>query len=98
VPNRFVPIRHAALGAMITAVLLELTKLLFAYYIGQVANYQLVYGAFASIPIFLLWVYCLWMVVLVGAVFTASLSYWEGGAWRRRLSHGGVFWMRSKSC
>jgi len=85
VPNRFVPIRHAVLGAMITAILLELTKLGFGYYIGQVANYQLVYGAFASIPIFLLWVYCLWMVVLAGAVFTASLSYWEGGAWRRRF-------------
>ncbi len=85
VPNRFVPIKHALWGALVTALLLEATKLGFGYYIGQVANYQLVYGAFASIPIFLLWVYCLWMVVLAGAVFTACLSYWEGDAWRRRM-------------
>ncbi|AXT48287.1 MULTISPECIES: YihY family inner membrane protein [Chromobacterium] len=85
VPNRFVPIKHASVGALLTAILLEATRALFGFYIGQVANYQLVYGAFASIPIFLLWVYCLWMVVLSGAVFTASLSYWEGDAWRRRF-------------
>ncbi len=84
VPNRFVPLWHAIWGALATAVLLEATKAGFGFYIGQVANYQLVYGAFASIPIFLLWIYCLWLVVLGGAVFTSALSYWEGGAWRRR--------------
>lgn len=84
VPNRFVPFRHAVAGALATALLLEATKAGFGFYIGQVANYQLVYGAFASIPIFLLWVYCLWLVVLAGAVFTSALSYWEGEAWRRR--------------
>ncbi|WP_434632652.1 YihY family inner membrane protein [Chromobacterium sp. CV08] len=84
VPNRFVPFRHAAWGALATALLLECTKAGFGFYIGQIASYQLVYGAFASIPIFLLWVYCLWLVVLAGAVFTSALSYWEGGAWRRR--------------
>ncbi|HJU49636.1 MAG TPA: YhjD/YihY/BrkB family envelope integrity protein, partial [Pseudogulbenkiania sp.] len=65
--------------------LLEVTKAVFGFYIGEVASYKLVYGAFASIPILLLWVYCLWLVVLTGAVFTASLSYWEGQAWRRRF-------------
>ncbi|OHX12660.1 YihY family inner membrane protein [Chromobacterium sphagni] len=84
VPNRFVPIKHAIWGALATAVLLEATKAGFGFYIGQIASYQLVYGAFASIPIFLLWVYCLWLVVLAGAVFTSALSYWEGDAWRRR--------------
>ncbi|WP_199153418.1 YihY family inner membrane protein [Chromobacterium sp. ASV23] len=84
VPNRFVPFRHAVAGALATSLLLEATKAGFGFYIGQVANYQLVYGAFASIPIFLLWVYCLWLVVLAGAVFTSALSYWEGEAWRRR--------------
>ncbi|KUM02023.1 YihY family inner membrane protein [Chromobacterium subtsugae] len=84
VPNRFVPIKHAIWGALATSVLLEATKAGFGFYIGQIASYQLVYGAFASIPIFLLWVYCLWLVVLAGAVFTSALSYWEGDAWRRR--------------
>lgn len=85
VPNRFVPYRHALWGALATALLLELTKAVFSFYIGEVASYKLVYGAFASIPILLLWVYCLWLVVLTGAVFTATLSYWEGEAWRRRF-------------
>jgi len=83
VPNRFVPADQAAIGALVTALLLEVTKRGFGYYITEMASYQLVYGAFASVPIFLLWVFCLWFVVLAGAMFTASLSYWEGGAWRR---------------
>lgn len=85
VPNRFVPLKHAVWGGLVTAVLLEASKLVFGVYIGKIASYQLVYGAFASVPIFLLWVYCLWLVVLAGAVFTASLSYWEGNAWKRRF-------------
>ncbi|MFC3624748.1 YihY family inner membrane protein [Vogesella amnigena] len=84
VPNRYVPLKHAMLGGLVTAMLLEGTKLVFGFYIGEVANYQLVYGAFASLPILLLWLFCLWLVVLMGAVLTASFSYWEGLAWRRR--------------
>jgi membrane protein len=86
VPNRFVPLRHACWGALTTALLLEVAKLCFGFYIDAIASYKLVYGAFASIPIVLLWVYCLWLVVLAGAVFTCALSYWEGAAWHRRLN------------
>ncbi|WP_229800268.1 YihY family inner membrane protein [Vogesella alkaliphila] len=84
VPNRYVPRRHALLGALCTALMLEVTKLIFGFYIGEIASYQLVYGAFASLPVLLLWLFCLWLVVLTGAVLTASLSYWEGRAWQRR--------------
>ncbi len=84
VPNRFVPLKHAALGGMLTAILLEAVRALFGFYIGEMGSYQTIYGAFASIPIFLLWLYLLWMVLLVGASFTASLSYWQDQAWRRR--------------
>lgn len=86
VPNRFVPLKHAYWGALTTALLLEVAKLFFGFYIDAIASYKLVYGAFASIPIVLLWVYCLWLVVLAGAVFTCALSYWEGSAWHRRLN------------
>ncbi|KZE33494.1 ribonuclease BN [Crenobacter luteus] len=85
VPARFVPMRHALIGATLTAALMEILKAGFRYYIEEVASYQLVYGAFASLPIFLLWLYLLWLLVLAGAVLTASLSYWDGGAWRRSL-------------
>ncbi len=85
VPDRFVPMKHALWGAGLTALMMELTRSAFGFYIGKIASYKLVYGAFASLPIFLLWVYCLWLVVLAGAVITSSLSWWQGDAWRRRF-------------
>lgn len=83
-PNRPVPWRHAALGGILAAVAFEVMKALFAEYVRLVPTYSLVYGAFAAIPIFLLWVYLSWLVVLFGAEFTASLAYWSGGSWRRQ--------------
>lgn len=86
VPNRFVPLRHAVQGALTTALLLEIAKLVFGFYIDSIASYKLVYGALASIPIVLLWVFCMWLVVLAGAVFTCALSYWDGDAWLHATS------------
>ena len=83
-PNRPVPWRHAAAGALLAAVAFEIMKSVFAGYLRLVPTYSLVYGAFAAIPIFLLWVWLLWIVVLFGAEFTASLAYWRDGAWRRQ--------------
>ncbi len=83
-PNRPVPWRHAALGGILAAVAFEAMKSVFAEYVRLVPTYSLVYGAFAAIPIFLLWVYLSWLVVLFGAEFTASLAYWSGGSWRRQ--------------
>ena len=75
VPNRYVPTRHAIIGGVLAAILFEIVKHLFVAYIIRVPTYSLVYGAFASVPIFLLWLFCCWMVVLVGAEVTATLSY-----------------------
>lgn len=89
-PGRHVPWTHALIGAVVAGALFELMKnKLFAAYIVHFASYQLVYGAFASLPIFLLWIYLSWVVVLAGAVLAASLSYWHGGAWQaeRWLGH-----------
>lgn len=78
IPNRPVPSRHALAGGVLAAVVFEAMKSGFAAYIRAVPTYQLVYGAFASIPIFLLWLYLSWLVVLLGAEFTASLAWWQG--------------------
>ena len=75
VPNRYVPTRHAVIGAVFAALLFELVKHLFVAYIVRVPTYKLVYGAFASVPIFLVWLFCCWMVVLIGAEVAATLSY-----------------------
>ena len=77
VPNRFVPMRHALIGGVIAALAFEAMNRSFAFYIASFPTYKLVYGAFASIPIFLLWVYLSWLTVLMGAVLTSSLSHWR---------------------
>ena len=77
IPYRHVPWLHAAAGGVLAAVAFEAMKSLFALYIREVPTYKLVYGAYAAIPIFLLWLYLVWLIVLFGAVFTASLSDWH---------------------
>ena len=83
VPNRRVPWRHAIAGGVAAAVGFEIMKRGFAFYITHFPTYQAVYGAFATIPIFLLWIYLSWLMVLLGAVIAASLSSWRFREWRR---------------
>ncbi|WP_193222305.1 virulence factor BrkB family protein [Alkalilimnicola sp. S0819] len=74
VPNRRVPLVHAALGALVAAILFELAKAVFALYVRSVPAYEVIYGALAAVPLFLVWLYVSWVVVLVGAEFTQGLS------------------------
>ena len=73
IPNRTVATRHALVGGVLAMVLFEAAKAGFAAYLGR-ANYQALYGAVAVIPIFLLWIYVSWVVVLLGASIAASLA------------------------
>jgi membrane protein len=77
VPNRYVPRVHAWTGAIIASIMFESMNRIFGYYISHFPSYKLVYGAFASVPIFLLWIYFSWLTILVGALITASLSHWR---------------------
>lgn len=77
VPNRYVPLSHALIGGVIAAVAFEAMNRLFAYYIAHFPTYKLVYGAFASLPIFLLWIYLSWLTLLSGAIIAASVSHWR---------------------
>jgi membrane protein len=86
VPNRYVPRSHALLGAVIAAILFEIMNRVFGYYIAHFNTYKLVYGAFASVPIFLLWIYLSWMTILFGAVIAASLSHWRTPATHYELA------------
>ncbi|TAN84866.1 MAG: YihY family inner membrane protein [Gallionella sp.] len=77
VPNRYVPRRNALIGAIVAAVAFESMNRIFGYYISSFSTYKLVYGAFASVPIFLMWIYLSWLATLFGAVIAASLSHWR---------------------
>ncbi|WP_374347428.1 YihY family inner membrane protein [Chitinimonas sp.] len=88
VPNCPVPPRHALAAAAAATFALWLMKNLFGWYVKKFASFKLIYGAFASFPIFLLWLYLVWTIVLGGAVISASLSYWHGQAWRKRQHPG----------
>jgi membrane protein len=77
VPNRYVPRSHALIGALVAAVLFETMSRIFGYYVSHFNTYKLVYGAFASVPIFLMWIYLSWLTILFGAEIAASLSHWR---------------------
>jgi membrane protein len=73
VPNRRIVLWHALVGAFCAGIAFELTKRGFALYLQKFPTYTLIYGAFATLPIFLLWLYLSWLVVLAGATITAML-------------------------
>lgn len=74
VPNKPIQFRHALAGGLTAAVLFECTKQGFTWYVSNFHNYEIIYGALSSIPIFLLWIYLSWLVVLAGAEVTAVLG------------------------
>ena len=71
VPNTHVRWRHAIAGGMFAAIGFEVAKRLLAWYLLQVPTYSVLYGAFAAVPIFLIWIYLGWVIVLLGAVIAA---------------------------
>ena len=73
VPYRYVPWRHALAGGILAGIAFEIAKRAFALYLVRFPTYTLIYGAFATIPIFLVWMYVSWVVVLAGAALTAML-------------------------
>ena len=77
VPARRVPWLHGIAGGAVTAIAIEVLKRAFAAYLLNFPSYQVIYGALATIPIFLVWVYLCWTVVIFGAEITAALGEWR---------------------
>jgi len=72
VPNCHVRFRHASISGVLTLLLLQLAEKVFS--LGLLgANYSNIYGAFAALPVFLIWLYLVWLIVLFGANLTRCL-------------------------
>ena len=91
VPNTPVRRSHAWAGGVFAASGIELARWLLALYIGKVPSYSAVYGAFATVPILLVWIYIAWVIVLWGAVIAAYLPSLVAGTRRRGGAHGWQF-------
>lgn len=76
VPNKHIRVRDALIGGMTAGLLFGVVRKLFALYITAFPAYQTIYGALSTLPIFLIWMYVSWAIVLIGAEVTASLSQW----------------------
>lgn len=89
VPNRRVQWHHALIGGLVSSILFELSKRGFVLYISHFPTYERLYGALATVPIFLIWIYLSWVVILLGASVTAALTTfsYQRADWRWNPRH-----------
>jgi len=84
VPNCRVEWRDAIVGGVAAAIAFELAKRGFGFYIRRIPTYTAVYGAFAVVPLFLLWMYLSWFITLAGAMIASALPAIRIGQFHRR--------------
>ena len=80
VPYRSVSLKDAAIGALTATILLQILRRSFGVFIVSSDTYGTIYGAVAVVPVFLVWMYLSWLMILIGAVVTASLPAWRRSA------------------
>ena len=73
VPNAAVGAREALLGGVLTTLAFKMAFALFAWF-SQYFVYNVIYGALAVLPVFLLWLFLVWVIVLLGAIFVCSMG------------------------
>lgn len=74
VPNKKVKISSAVVGSFVAVILFSVLRRGFGYFMVKAATYKTLYGALATLPVFLIWMYLAWSVVIFGAVVTAALE------------------------
>lgn len=77
VPNCKVPFKAGLAGGLFSAFLFEMAKRAFGIFISHFSSYKLVYGAFAALPVFLIWVYLSWSIILLGVEVTRALAVYR---------------------
>lgn len=73
-PARKVPWLYALISGVLATAVFEAVKTGFAWYLENIAGYELMYGALAAFPVFLMWIFLFWLIVLAGAAVTAALT------------------------
>lgn len=88
IPNKKIRLSSALWGAAIAFVCMIILRIGFGYFLSMNITYKTLYGALATIPIMLVWMYSWWAVVLSGAVITATLEDFKGKRriWRNKSS------------
>lgn len=76
VPNTAVRWREAAIGAIVTTLLVQVLREALGSYLGNFSTYTVIYGAFSVLPVLLLWLFIAWLLVLLGALLASNLRYW----------------------
>ncbi len=97
IPHARVRLRHAAIGGLVATVLFNAAQGVFSVYLGSATTYQQIYGALAALPLFLIWIYLTWVIVLLGASLAASLSAWRFQPRTHRVPMGLEFFAMLKS-
>ncbi|MFP3567689.1 YihY family inner membrane protein [Paraburkholderia sp. SIMBA_030] len=87
-PNCRVEWRDAVIGGVTAAIAFELGKRGFGYYVRRIPTYTAVYGAFAAVPLFLLWMYLCWFITLAGAMIASALPAIRIGQFHRPTFEG----------
>ncbi len=76
VPNCHVPYRHALIGGLLAAIAFNVARFVFTQFVEK-SSITFIFGAFAAVPLFLLWIYISWIIVLTGCILVHSLSAYQ---------------------
>lgn len=76
-PYKHIPFKHVIVGAIFFGITFEVLKTLFGLYVSNLPSYQVIYGAMAIVPIFMLWVIFAWQLFLFSAIIIKGLSHWH---------------------
>ena len=88
VPNRAVRVWHALTGGLVAALLFEGLKRGFGLYLEHFPSYEMIYGALAAVPVFLVWLYLAWTAALFGAEIAAAMPEWRAAQARGAVEAG----------
>lgn len=97
-PNTHVPAVPAIVGGLSAALLLECAKFFFALYVRLFAQHNALYAVLGSLPLFLIWIYVGWLVVLIGALITYGVWIWKTVPWVSGGATRDCIWTDEVTC